>query len=64
MTTYEALMAERYSEPIWFAKPVDPPEDEVTCRRRLAACVREADAVLDGRGRWVTRRGIQVWEAS
>lgn len=62
MTFYDDLLAERYAEPTWFAKPADPPEAELTCRRRLAACVAEADAVLDGRGRWVVRRGIKVWE--
>jgi hypothetical protein len=64
--TYESLMAERYGEPTWFAKPSDAAkaDDEVTCRRRLASCVAEADEVADGRGRWVMRRGIKVWKAS
>jgi hypothetical protein len=59
-----ALNAERYAVPTWFAKPVDPPEDEVTCRRRLSACVAEFDAVTEGRGSWISRHGIKVWEAS
>lgn len=45
MTPYEALVAERYGANQWWTrKPPPPPtEDEVTCRRRLAECLREAD---------------------
>jgi hypothetical protein len=66
VSTYEALIAERYSDPTWFPKPDTKraEDDEVTCRRRLAACVAEFDAVVEGRGKWTTKRGIKVWEAS
>lgn len=45
MTPYEALVAERYGENQWWTRkrPEPKPEDELTCRRRLAECIKEAD---------------------
>jgi hypothetical protein len=39
------LINERYANNLWWTKkpPAPPVDDELTCRRRLAECVREAE---------------------
>lgn len=61
-----ALIAERL-DCRWFPTPAKTArdyrvdrDDEVTCARRRRALI--GDDM--GSGRWVTRRGVQVWEVS
>lgn len=48
---YRAVVAERYSEPTWFAAPgvCEPATDQLAGRRRLAECVAEAEGLRDVR---------------
>lgn len=39
-----ALLVERYTSP-WWVTPSEVPDDDLTCRRRLNACVAEAEAM-------------------
>lgn len=61
-----ALIAER-QDCRWFPTPPKtahdlnvPRDDDVTCARRRRAAVGDEMTA----GRWVTRRGIKVWEAA
>ena len=71
MTARDELLAALTAERLdyrWFPTPPKTAadmrverDDEVTTRRRRKALL--DDAAL-GAGRWITRRGIRVWEAS
>lgn len=66
MNARDELLARVVAERLdcrWFPMPPYPnvqPDDEVTCARRRRTLVGDE---LDG-GRWVSRRGVQVWEVS